>query len=401
MIKNKLIHKLKFPKTSIYILVVILLIVAFVLGLNFGNGNLTLGGTNATGLPAHLNYSSVNQVYNLIRDNYDGHLTATQMLNGLKEGLANATGDPYTEYFTAAQAQSFNSELNNSFSGIGAELSATSNGEIEIIAPIAGSPAAKAGLLPKDIIAGINGKSTSGMSVETAVNLIRGPSGSKVTLNILRNNQPLTISITRANIVVPSVNSKILNGNIGYIQITSFASNTASLANSVAESFVKDHVKGIILDLRNNPGGYLSAAISVSSLWLKQNQTILVEKKGNTIIQTYYATGNDILHNIPTVVLINGGSASSSEITTGALHDNKQAYVIGTQSFGKGVVQQLINLSNGAELKVTVASWYRPDGQDINKKGITPDKVVNLTQAEINQGNDTQLNAALAYLSSK
>ncbi len=396
------IHSSKLYKFgSIGVVTVLLLFAAFVLGLNFGNGNLNLGGTNSTGLPAHLNYSSVNAVYQLIRNNYDGHLTANQMLNGLKEGLANATGDPYTEYFTKSEASAFNNELNNSFTGIGAELSRNSAGDIEVIAPLSGYPAAKAGLKAQDVITSINNVSTSGMSVETAVNDIRGPAGTKVTLGILRGNQNLNISIVRETITIPSVNTRILKGNIGYMQIISFANDTSTLAYQAAQKFKSEHVKGIILDLRNDPGGLLSAAINVSSLWVNNSSLILQEKRGNTVVNSYYGQGDNILSNIPTVVLINSGTASSAEITTGALHDNHEAYVIGTKSFGKGVVQELFNLNNGAVLKVTVASWYRPDGQDINKKGITPDQTVQLTSSDIKAGNDTQLNAALNYLASK
>lgn len=396
------IHSSKLYKFgTIGVVAILLLVAAFVLGLNFGNGNLNLGGTNSTGLPAHLNYSSVNAVYQLIRNNYDGHLTSNQMLNGLKEGLANATGDPYTEYFTKSEASAFNNELNNSFTGIGAELSRNSAGDIEVIAPLSGYPAAKAGLKAQDVITSINNVSTSGMSVETAVNDIRGPAGTKVTLGILRGNQNLNISIVRETITIPSVNTRILKGNIGYMQIISFANDTSTLAYQAAQKFKSEHVKGIILDLRNDPGGLLSAAINVSSLWVNNSSLILQEKRGNTVVNSYYGQGDNILSNIPTVVLINSGTASSAEITTGALHDNHEAYVIGTKSFGKGVVQELFNLNNGAVLKVTVASWYRPDGQDINKKGITPDQTVQLTSSDIKAGNDTQLNAALNYLASK
>ncbi len=397
--KNKLIDVFKFRKLGIVITSVIVAAGVFILGVNVGNQNIVLsfGGTS-TGLPSRLDYTTVNQLYTLLRTKYDGKLTETQILNGIKEGLANAPGDPYTEYFTPQAAKAFNGELNNSFSGIGAELSADQGGNIEVIAPISGSPAAQAGLQPKDLIASINGKSTTGMSVGSAVNEIRGPAGTKVTLGIIRNGQSLSITIVRQTITVPSVNTKILNGNIGYMQITTFSSDTVNLAIQAANKFKQAHVKGIILDLRNNPGGYLSAAIGVSSLWLNPGQTVLQEKRGNQVIQTYTATGGDILNGIKTVVLINGGSASSSEITTGALHDNKQAYVIGTKSFGKGVVQQLINLKGGAEFKVTVASWYRPNGQDINKKGITPDQTVNLSAAQLSAGNDSQLQAALHYL---
>jgi carboxyl-terminal processing protease len=191
------------------------------------------------------------------------------------------------------------------------------------------------------------------------------------------------------------VSYKILNGNIGYISIMTFANDTSSLIQQASSYLVKSHVKGIILDLRNNPGGLVSAAVAVTSEWLKPGQEIMQEKRGSQVLQTYNATGGDILHGIPTVVLINGGSASASEITAGALHDHHDAYLIGTKSYGKGVVQQLVNLSDGSVLKVTIASWYRPDGQNINKIGITPDQVVQLKSGST----DNQLIAAESYLS--
>jgi carboxyl-terminal processing protease len=387
------------------VLDILALIVVFLVGIGIGDGRLGVVRLPwqtkpvATGLPATLNYSSVNQVYQALKLNYDGKLTETELLNGLKQGLAAAPGDPYTEYFTPSEAKDFNNELNNTFSGIGAELSQNSSGDIEVIAPIAGTPAAKAGLQPQDVITGINGVSTSGMSVDAAVNAIRGPANTKVTLQILRNQtQTLSLTITRQNIVVPSVTTKILPGNIGYMAISTFADDTSSLAQKDANQFASEHVKGIILDLRDDPGGLLTAAVNVSSLWLPQGQTVMQEKRGNTVVQTYYAEGGDVLHGIPTVILINGGSASASEITTGALHDNGDAYVIGLKSFGKGVVQQLINFSDGSQLKVTIASWYRPDGQDIEHKGITPDKIVPDSATNLVAPNDPQLQAAEAYL---
>src|SRR5665213_2266603 len=164
-----------------------------ILGINIGNGNISFGASDATGLPNKLNYSSVNQVYQTLRDNYDGKLTETQVLNGIKSGLAASTNDPYTVYFSPAQAKAFNQELNNQFSGIGAELGEDSSGDIQVIAPIADTPAAKAGLQAQDIIMSINGTSTSGMSVDQAVNLIRGKAGTKVSLGVVRGNQQLTI----------------------------------------------------------------------------------------------------------------------------------------------------------------------------------------------------------------
>ena len=375
------------------------LIAVFLVGLNIGNGNLSFdlsNSTSNTSWPAQLNYSSVNQEYQALKANYDGRLTETQLLDGIKHGLANAANDPYTNYFTANEANSFNNELNNSFSGIGAELSQNAQKAIIIMSPLKGSPAEAAGLKPLDIIAAINGQSTASMSITQAVNAIRGKAGSSVKLTILRGNNQLSIVIKRQTITVPSVTYKVLNNNLGYISISTFANDTSSLIQQAAQSMVSHHVKGIVLDLRDNPGGLVTAAVATSSEWLKPGQEIMQERRGSQVVQTYTATGGDILNGIPTVVLVNGGSASASEITAGALHDHHDAYLIGTKTFGKGVVQQLINLSDGGELKVTIASWYRPDGQDIEKIGITPDKIVNPAA----NASDNQLTAAENYLTS-
>jgi len=182
------------------------------------------------------------------------------------------------------------------------------------------------------------------------------------------------------------------------MQITQFSNDTSGLAQQAAQNFNQNHVNGIILDLRDNPGGLVNAAVNVSSLWLPAGKVIMEEKTGNTVVQTYHSTGNDLLNGIPTVVLINAGSASAAEITTGALHDNSAAHVIGVKSYGKGVVQQLDNLSGGAELKVTVASWYRPNGQDINHVGITPDQTIQITAAQAAANQDPQQAAAVSWL---
>ncbi len=376
----------------------VLLVGVYIIGVNVGNGNLAIGGSSLnSGLPNTLNYASVNQEYQALIDNYDGKLTTTQLLNGIKHGLAAAVNDPYTEYFTASEVKQFNNELNNSFSGIGAELTQNAQKQIMVMAPIKGFPAASAGLKANDIILDINGQSTQSMSVTQAADLIRGKAGTNVTLTVSYAGKQQNITIKRANITVPSVSYKFLSGNLGYISIITFANDTAGLIQQAAQAMVSHHVKGIILDLRDNPGGLVSAAVATTSEWLKPGQEIMQERRGNVVLQTYTATGGDILHGIPTVVLVNGGSASASEITAGALHDNHDAYLIGTKTFGKGVVQQLIGLSGGAELKVTVAAWYRPDGQDIEHIGITPDEVVKLA----NNGTDNQLAAAEAYLANK
>lgn len=373
----------------------------FMFGIQVGNGTVRFGSNSSlnAGLPNDLDYSSVERVYDRLRRDYDGQLNYDKLIAGLKTGLVNATGDPHTEFFTAKEAQQFNDELNNSFTGIGAELGKNDEGDLVVISPIKDFPAAKAGLKPQDVIANINGTPTSGMSITEAVNRIRGKSGTKVTLKIVRDQEKtLSFTITRAKIKIPSVTSKILPGNIGYLQISTFASDTSKLSKDAANKFVGQHVKGVILDLRGNPGGMVDAAVDVSSLWLPEGKTILQEKRGGTVVDTYTANGNNVLQGIPTVVLINGGSASASEITAGALHDNGVARLIGTKSYGKGSVQQIEDFADGSELKVTIARWFRPNGQNIDKKGIKPDQVVKLSDNDIKTSNDRQLKAAEAYL---
>lgn len=379
----------------------VVLAFVLVLGINIGSGRIHLPGSSTQNphLPARLNYDSVNDVYQSLKTNYDGKLTQQQLEDGLKHGLAESTNDPYTVFFTAKEAKKFNEDLNNSFSGIGAQLGLDKNGNLEVISPIEGLPADRAGLKAKDLIATINGESSQNMSIDEAVDKIRGPSGTVVKLEVVRNrSEALKFTITRENINIPSVESKVLTGDVGYLKITSFSEDTTRLTTEKASDLKSKGVKSIILDLRGNPGGLLDASIEVSSLWLPRGKVILQEKSGNTVNDTQYSSGNDILQGIPTVVLIDGGSASASEITAGALRDNDAAYIIGEKSYGKGVVQQLINFRDDSQLKVTVASWYRPNGQNINKKGITPDKTVKNDSASVEAGKDPQLEAAQAYL---
>jgi len=353
-------------------------------------------------LPTTLDYSSLTQIYDSMRQNYDGKLTQSQVLDGLKHGLANAAGDPYTEYFTPKEAKDFNGMLEGqNLTGIGALLDKDTDGNVIVMSPLDGSPAAAAGLRARDMISAIDGKGTAGMSVNDAVDKIRGAKGTQVTLQIVRGDQHLTLTITRDTINVPTATSKILDNNVGYLNVSQFSSDTYQLVKKAVASFQQAGVKRVILDLRDNPGGEVDSAQAISSLWLRSNALVMQEKRGGTVVDSYHATGNDPLLGVPTVVLINAGSASASEITALALHDNKAATIIGTKSYGKGVVQQVIPFSDGSELKVTMAKWYSPSGANINHKGITPDQTVDLTEADAKAGNDPQLQAAQAYLGDK
>jgi carboxyl-terminal processing protease len=394
-------HKVRW--FSIGFVSILILFGAFITGMKVGSGNWHLNFvrsavvSNKT-LPNELDYSTVNKIYQALKQSYDGSLDVNTLITGLKKGLVNSAGDPYTTYLTADEAKDFNDQLNGSFTGIGAELGKQGS-DIIIIAPISGYPADKAGLKPKDVIVSIDGKDTNGLSVDEAVQKIRGEVNTDVKLIVIRNGQErLEFNITRQEITIPSVDSKIVDNNIGYIRISRFGEDTASLVNAAAKDFKTKNVRGIILDLRNDPGGYLNAAVSVSNEWLKDGQTILQEKRGGQVTQTFKAQGNGQLNGIPTIVLINDGSASASEITAGALQDNKVAKVVGVKSFGKGSVQEFDKLSGGDVLKVTIARWYTPNGKNIDKAGIEPDIQQDISSTDAKNSVDSQLNKAITLI---
>lgn len=397
------------PKRSILpkiLIGVVGALVVFQLGLMVGKGQLSFGshffksvGDNQN-LPANLDYSSVEEVYDKIRRGYDGKLEKEKLLEGLKQGLAQASGDPYTEFFNTKAAKDFDEQLGGTFSGIGAELGKDEASNVIVIAPISGFPAEKAGLKAKDLIAEVNGESMVGKTVNEVVTKVRGETGTKVKLTVIRNKtQELKFEITRAQIKVPSVKTEILEGNIGYMKIGRFGDDTTELAQQAAQEFKDKKVSGIILDMRDNPGGLLNSAVDVSSLWLSRNQTILQEKRGGKVIEDFKGTSNNpILKGIPTVVLINEGSASASEITAGALRDNKVASLIGVKTFGKGSVQQLERLDDGSMVKITIAHWFTPGGRNINKQGIEPDKKIEISEEDTKNSRDPQKDAAIQQL---
>ena len=347
-------------------------------------------------LPNDLSYKEIEEVYDSLRKNYDGELSLEKLQDGMKRGLVEATGDPYTNYFTAEESEEFNGEVNGTFVGIGAEL-AKENGVITIVTPLRGYPAERAGLMARDVIVKIDDQDATGLTVSEAVDKIRGEEGTTVKLTVFRNEETIDYTITREVISIPSVTSEVKDG-IGIMTITRFGEDTSSLAREAAESFVSQNVKGVVVDLRNNPGGYLNQAVDVASLWAPKEAAVVEERRDGQSIRIDRATGNPILENMPTRVLINGGSASASEILAGALKDLGYAKLVGEKSYGKGSVQQLDNFGNGTALKVTVAKWFTPAGINISNEGIAPDTEVKLTEEDLKTQNDTQKNAAIAEL---
>lgn len=359
-------------------------------------GNLHTNELNKN-LSGSLDYSSVNDIYSSLRQKYDGQLDEAKLVEGLKSGLVKAAGDPYTEYMPPEDAKEFSGDLEGKFEGIGAELGKDKDNNIIIISPISGYPAEKAGLMPKDIIAEVNGESTYDLSISEVVDKIRGEKGTEVSIKVVRKGAVKEFKITREEINIPSVKQEIKDG-VGIITISRFGSDTAGLVDKAADEFVNAKVKGIVLDLRGNPGGLLDSAVKVSGLWLDNGSTILTERRDGKIIETFEAHGTPKLGNIKTVVLVNEGSASASEIVSGALRDNKKATLLGQKTYGKGSVQEPMELDDGGILKITIARWYTPAGKNIDKEGIEPDTKVDITSEDIVSGRDPQLDAALKQL---
>lgn len=343
-----------------------------------------------------IDLSSVQNTYRTLSANFDGTLNEEALVQGANRGLVAAAGDKHTVYMSPEEATEFdNSLVGNIGGGIGAEIGIR-NDHVTVVRVLSDNPAEKAGLMAGDAILKVNDEATDGWSVIEAVNLIRGEEGTTVKLTIGRDGSSRDYSITRATIVDTSVKSRV-DGKIGVLTISRFDNETGVLARRAAQGFIKEGVDGVVLDLRGNGGGYLMAAKDVAGLWL-DSQIVVTEKTGDKVVDTVKSGNDAILSGMPTVVLVNPITASASEILAGSLQDYKVAKLVGEKTYGKGSVQKPLSLPGGALLKVTVASWYTPDGTSVTKHGITPDYVINLTQEDVNDGRDPQLDKAKSIL---
>jgi carboxyl-terminal processing protease len=329
-------------------------------------------------------------------------VSGTAKVYGAINGLVQSLGDPYTEFFNPADNKQFQQDISGNFGGIGAELGTNAKNQIAIIAPLKGTPAEAAGLRAQDIIVAINGSSTDQMTVDQAVNIIRGQIGTKVTLTIMRSgwNKTQDFTITRANIQVPIVDFE-MKGNIAHISLHEFDQSADQLFYEALVKAMNNNAQGIVLDLRDDPGGYLDIAVDLAGYFLKPGTLVVSEVGRSVATTTYVATGDGVLGDFPMVILVNGGSASASEILAGALHDDRGVKLIGEKTFGKGTVQELENLSDGSSLKITVAHWVLPSGKIIDHQGIAPDYEVPLTDANIKNKQDPQLDKAIQVLQSE
>lgn len=380
---------------------VLILACAAVVGYAAGTRNDQIAGVVGPALGFNvasgtLDLSSVQATYRQLKLNYDGSLDEQALISGASRGLVAAAGDQFTIYMDRKEAEDFNKDLSGDIGGgIGAEIGSRSN-KPTVIRTLEGTPAQRAGLLAGDIIVAVNDQSTEDWTIDDTVSKIRGEIGTTVKIKVYRGSDTKNFDITREKITSPSVDSKI-DGTIGVMTMRRFDETTTDLARQAAQDFKNKKVKGVILDLRGNGGGLLTAARDVAGIWL--NDKIVVSERTNGKTTDEERSGNNaILAGIPTIILVNGSSASASEIVAGALQDYNAATLVGEKTYGKGSVQKLIDLPNGSVLKVTVARWYTPNGKNINKQGISPNETVKLSADDANAGRDPQMDAALTRL---
>jgi carboxyl-terminal processing protease len=357
---------------------------------------------NVAEQPAQVDYKLLWDAIKTVKDKYiEDPANDLDILYGATRGAVAAMGDEYTQFFSPKELQSFKTDLKGSFFGIGAEIG-KKNDALVIVAPLDDSPAQKAGVLPGDYILQVNGEATNGWSTEQAVSKIRGDKkGESVTLQLFREGktQPFEVTILRDEIKIKSVKweiKEVSGKKVGVIKMARFGDDTLDLLEEAKGQLLAEKVQALILDVRSDPGGYLETAVEVASHWLDKGELVVSEvSRSQADSRTYTSSGHNTFKGLKTVVLINGGSASASEIVAGALHDHNVATLVGEKSFGKGSVQQLVELSAGGAVKVTIAKWVTPGGKNLNKDGLVPDIEVKLTEQDLKDKKDPQMDKAL------
>lgn len=342
------------------------------------------------------------EAWTLVEREFYGEIPDSQeRVYGAIRGMVFTFNDQNTAFIDPARSALLREDASGSFEGIGASVQLDELGRLVIAEPFIGRPAAEAGVLRGDIVLEVDDQPLRGLSLYESVALIRGKAGSTVVLTILREglDEPIEISVVRAKIEIEVVESRMLDNNIGYVSLSEFSSNASRKLLNAIEDLRDQGADKLVLDLRNNPGGLLTESVAVSSLFLDDEIVLKEQRKGFDREQTYQATGIRAVPDLPLVVLVNRGSASASEIVAGALKDHGRATIIGEQTFGKGTVQLPHTLSDGSELRVTIAEWFTPDGNAINGIGIVPDIIAERTQADFFDNIDPQLERAVEHLS--
>jgi carboxyl-terminal processing protease len=341
-------------------------------------------------------------VWATIKKNYVNQpVEDKDLFYGALKGLVMGLDDPYSTFLEPEMAKEFLESMSGSFEGVGMEIG-IKDGRLTVVAPLPHTPAFRAGLRAGDKIFAINGKDTSTMNLDEAVHLIRGPKGTPVVLTIWHPGENATeeVSIIRDVINIKTVSWELKENQIAYLSITHFNEETWSEFKDIAQVIVRADPQGLIVDLRNNPGGYLDTAVKIAGYWIA-DEVAVFSKDSSGKETEYHASGKGELSHLPTIVLVNQGSASASEILAGALQDYDHAVILGEQTFGKGSVQELESLFDGSALKLTVANWYTPLGRFISEEGIVPDIKVELTEEDFINEQDPQLERAQSILAEK
>lgn len=351
--------------------------------------------------PKDVNSDLFWEAWNLVTEKYvdSSKIDKNEMLYGAISGMIKSLGDPFSSFMNPEESRQFSEDMQGTFEGIGTEIG-VKNDILTVIAPIEGTPADQAGLKAGDMILKIDDSVTTDMTVDEAVAKIRGPKGTQVKLTVLRekNGNPKEINIVRDTINVKSVKVEFKDNSIAVVRISKFGDDTSFEFNRAANEIISRKALGIILDLRNNPGGYLETAVETASKFIPKDALVVSEEDREGSRNEYKAKGGDILKGIPVAVLVNGGSASASEILAGALRDDLGAKLVGNKTFGKGSVQQLEKMTGGSSLRITIARWLTPKGDYIMEKGIEPDISVDLSDDDYSNNRDPQMDKALEIL---
>lgn len=355
------------------------------------------------GKPEALDFSLFWQALKTLEEKYvnSEKIDYQNILYGAIDGMTQSLGDDYTVFMKPDKAESFMQSVSgkDSFEGVGMELGLKAK-VLTVITPLEGTPAYKAGIKAGDKILKIDDKTTEDLQVEEAVSLIRGKKGTTVKLTIVRKdlNEPKEYTLVRDVIQVPIISWEIKNNDIAYIRIYQFTGNLPEKFKDVVSELLKNNAKKIIIDLRNNPGGYLESAVDVTSWFTPKNTVVLKEEFKNGGTDEYKSKGYNAIQNFPVVVLVNKGSASASEIMAGALRDVRGTKLVGEKTFGKGSVQEIESFKDGSSLKITIAKWLTPSGVSINEEGLDPDVAIELTEDDYNNDKDPQLDKAIELL---
>lgn len=338
--------------------------------------------------------------WKIINEKYPDEINKEEMIYGSIKGLASSLGDPYTEFFPPEENKAFGEEITGEFGGIGVEID-QKDGNLVVIAPLSGSPAEKSGILSGDKIIAIDGENTEGKTIDENIALIRGDVGSSVVLTIIHEGEsvPKNISVERKIITVPTVETDNSNEGIFVINFYSFSLHADREFRNALQEFLNSGKNKLIIDLRGNPGGYLDHAIDTASWFLKPGVPVVIESAKNNEKTIFRSKGYNIFGDgYDIVILVDGGSASASEILAGALQEYGIAKLVGEQTYGKGSVQEVVNITEDTALKITVAKWLTPNGVSISENGLTPDYEVLLTKEDILNKNDRQMKEAIRII---